>query len=90
MCGTTYRCYRWKQRLLKCVFTLDMERCPRRQSATLRLIAALTFQPLVGRLLNPFQVAAAPASCTGTLGAKAVRLGIGSFAMPIRIPPIRP
>ena len=38
-------------RLLKRVFSIDLERCPRCQSGTLRLIAAITSRPVMIRIL---------------------------------------
>lgn len=40
------------ERLLKRVFAIDMERCPRCQQGTLRIISALTYQPIIPRLLK--------------------------------------
>jgi hypothetical protein len=52
---------RWAwTRLLKRVFVLDLERCPRGQSGCLRIIAALPCRPVIGRLLSPLQLAPDP------------------------------
>jgi hypothetical protein len=47
-------------RLLKRVFNIDMERCPRCQSGVLRLIAAITEPPVIRRLLTHLKLAADP------------------------------
>jgi len=47
-------------RLLKRVFAIDMARCPRCHQGTLRLIAALTYRPIIGRILRPLKLAADP------------------------------
>lgn len=47
-------------RLLKRVFNIDMERCPRCHQGTLRLIAAITELPGIRRLLTHLKLAALP------------------------------
>ena len=47
-------------RLLKRVFSIDMEHCPRCQQGTLRLIAALTSRPIIGKILCHLKRAAEP------------------------------
>jgi hypothetical protein len=47
-------------RLLKRVFAIDMERCPRCHQGALRMIAAITCRPVIRRLLGPLQLAADP------------------------------
>jgi hypothetical protein len=49
----------WAQ-LLKRVFNLDLERCPRCQSGGLRLIAAITEPPVIRRILTHLKLAADP------------------------------
>ena len=45
----------WAQ-LLKRVFALDLERGPQCQSGTLRIIAAVTYRPVIIRVLAPYPV----------------------------------
>ena len=47
-------------RLLKRVFSLDLERCPRCQSGTLRIIAAISAGPVIRRILRHLKLAADP------------------------------
>jgi hypothetical protein len=47
-------------RLLKRVLALDLERCPRCHSGTLRIIAAITYRPVIRRILCPLKLAADP------------------------------
>jgi hypothetical protein len=47
-------------RLLKRVFTLDMERCPRCQQGTLRIIAAITSRPIIRKILCHLKLSAEP------------------------------
>jgi hypothetical protein len=47
-------------RLLKRVFTIDRERCPRCQQGTLRIIAAITSRPIVRQILCHLNLAAEP------------------------------
>jgi hypothetical protein len=47
-------------RLLKRVFDIDMERCPRCHQGALRLIAAITEPSVIRRLLTPLKLAALP------------------------------
>ena len=66
---------RWAwARLLKRVFTLDMERCPRCQSGILRLIAAITERSIICRILRHLNLVADPPSLA------AARLEQGRFA----------
>ena len=66
---------RWAwARLLKRVFTLDMERCPRCQAGILRLIAAITERSIISRILRHLNLAADPPSIA------VARLEQGRFA----------
>jgi hypothetical protein len=47
-------------RLLKRVFSIDMERCPRCHLGALRTIAAITYRPIIRRILRHLQLAADP------------------------------
>jgi hypothetical protein len=47
-------------RLLKRVFAMDLERCPRCHPGALRLIAAITWGPVIRRILGHLKLAAAP------------------------------
>ena len=47
-------------RLLKRVFAIDMARCPRCQQGTMRLIAAITYRPVIRRILHHLKLAADP------------------------------
>jgi hypothetical protein len=47
-------------RLLKRVFAIDMERCPQCQQGTLRIISAITYQPILRRILTHLKLAADP------------------------------
>lgn len=59
------------------VFSIDLERCPRCPLGALRIVAAITFRPIMHRLLRPLQLAApTPADHTGARGAKTFRLGL--------------
>jgi hypothetical protein len=52
---------RWAwARLLNRVLALDLERCPRCHSGTLRIIAAITYRPVIRRILCPLKLAADP------------------------------
>ena len=66
-------------RLLKRVFSIDLERCPLGLEGTLRIIAAIPCRPVLFHILashsTPSQAGGGPpASGTGPLGARAVRL----------------
>jgi hypothetical protein len=63
-CGGAHE---WERRLR------ELERCPRCHQGALRIIAAITYRPVIRRLLGPLQLAAPP-SCPGPLGARAFRL----------------
>ena len=52
-------CWSWA-RLLKCVFALDMARCPWCQQGTLRIIAAITHSEVIRKILQHLQLAADP------------------------------
>ena len=47
-------------RLLKRVFALDLERCPRCHQGTVCLIAAITSRPIIRRILRHLKLAADP------------------------------
>jgi len=52
---------RWSwARLLKRVFSIDLERCPRCLEGTLRIIAAITCRPVIRRILHHLKLAADP------------------------------
>jgi hypothetical protein len=66
---------RWAwARLLKRVFALDLERCPRCPSGRLRIIAALTGWPVIRRIWCRLKLAADPPPLA------AARLEPGRFA----------
>jgi hypothetical protein len=66
---------RWAwARLLKRVFSLDLERCPRCPSGRLRIIAAITCRPVIRRILCHLKLAADPPPLA------AARLEPGRFA----------
>jgi hypothetical protein len=47
-------------RLLKRVFAIDLERCPRCQLGSLRIISAITYRPVIRRILGHLKLAADP------------------------------
>jgi hypothetical protein len=52
---------RWAwARLLKRVFALGLERCPRGHSGTWRILTALTYRPVIRRIWCPLKLAADP------------------------------
>ena len=66
---------RWAwARWLKRVFALDLERCPRGHSGTLRIIAVITCRPVIRRILCRLKLAADPPPLA------AARLEPGRFA----------
>jgi hypothetical protein len=54
------RCHVSWARLLKRVFAIDLERCPRCPLGAWRILAALSSRPLMRRLLRPLKLAADP------------------------------
>jgi hypothetical protein len=50
--------------LLKRVFSIDLERCPRCHQGALRIIAAITSGPVIRRILSHLKLAADPAPLT--------------------------
>ena len=47
-------------RLLKRVFTIDMEQCPRCHQGALRIIAVITYRPIIHRILTHLKLAPEP------------------------------
>ena len=65
-------------RLLKRVFALDMEGCPRCHQGALRIIAAILYQPVIRRILRHLKLTAdPPPPDPGSLGARTLRLDLG-------------
>ncbi len=50
--------------MLKCVFSLDLERCRRCQLGSLRIIVAITYQPIIRRILRHLKLVAGPPPLT--------------------------
>ena len=68
-------------RLLKRVFAIDLERCPRGQLGSLRIICALTYRPVLFHILASYPGSSQtgggpPAPFTRPLGARPVRLDL--------------
>jgi hypothetical protein len=76
-------------RLLKRVFSIDLERCPRGHLGAWRIIAALPSRPLIRRILRHLKLAVNPPSrpnaSTGFAGASRNLIGADSRTLPAQL-----